>query len=146
RIAGSARATRACPATSPPAWWWCATAWSAGSSSHLSPPSPPAGPPVTPAPPRRERRHELDALRVLAVLALLLYHASRPFDTEVWHLKNLEKSAGLELFVTRSASARPGATRASVWVACSSRSRSGWRWSSCHRSTCSASAWACPTG
>jgi peptidoglycan/LPS O-acetylase OafA/YrhL len=35
---------------------------------------------------------------VLAVLALLLYHASRPFDTEVWHLKNLEKSPGLELF------------------------------------------------
>ena len=53
---------------------------------------------MTPAPPRRERRYELDALRVLAVLALLLYHASRPFDTEVWHLKNLEKSAGLELF------------------------------------------------
>ena len=46
----------------------------------------------------RDRRHELDALRILAVLALLLYHASRPFDTEVWHVKNLERSLGLELF------------------------------------------------
>jgi peptidoglycan/LPS O-acetylase OafA/YrhL len=46
----------------------------------------------------RERRHELDALRVLAVLALLLYHASRPFDSEVWHVKDIERSLGLELF------------------------------------------------
>lgn len=35
---------------------------------------------------------------MLAVLALLLYHASRPFDTEVWHVKDLERSLGLELF------------------------------------------------
>jgi len=58
----------------------------------------PAPDPAVLSPPRRERRHELDALRVLAVLALLLYHASRPFDTEVWHVKNLERSLGLELF------------------------------------------------
>jgi peptidoglycan/LPS O-acetylase OafA/YrhL len=49
-------------------------------------------------PPPRERRHELDALRVLAVLALLLYHASRPFDSEVWHVKDIGRSLGLELF------------------------------------------------
>ena len=60
-------------------------------------PSPPA-PGADMAPRPRERRHELDALRVLAVLALLLYHASRPFDSEVWHVKNLERSPGLELF------------------------------------------------
>jgi hypothetical protein len=103
---------------------------------------------------------------VLAVLALLLYHASRPFDTEVWHLKNLEKSAGLELFGNLLTPWRLpllfmisglGTYYAlgfrSAWRyarerlgACSSRSRSGWRWSSCHRSTWSASAWACPTG
>jgi uncharacterized membrane protein len=54
----------------------------------------------SPAPPlpRGERRHELDALRVLAVLALLLYHASRPFDAETWHVKNVERRLGLELF------------------------------------------------
>jgi peptidoglycan/LPS O-acetylase OafA/YrhL len=59
-------------------------------------------PPAVAAPPAppRERRHELDALRVLAVLALLLYHASRPFDTEVWHVKDVERSLGLELFGT----------------------------------------------
>lgn len=53
-----------------------------------------------PAPPRPrgERRHELDALRVLAVLALLLYHASRPFDAATWHVKNVERSLGLEVF------------------------------------------------
>jgi uncharacterized membrane protein len=45
------------------------------------------GPPAPARP--RERRHELDALRVLAVLALLLYHASRPFDAEVWHIKDV---------------------------------------------------------
>ena len=35
---------------------------------------------------------------MLAVLVLLVYHSTRPFDTEAWHLKNAELSRGLELF------------------------------------------------
>jgi hypothetical protein len=39
-----------------------------------------------------ERRYDMDWLRVLAMLAVFLYHCTRFFDTEGWHLKNAEQS------------------------------------------------------
>ena len=44
------------------------------------------------------RRFDYDALRVLAVLTLLVYHGTRPFDFEAWHVKNVDVSRGLQLF------------------------------------------------
>ena len=40
----------------------------------------------------RERRYDVDWLRVIAVLAVFLLHTSQFFDTEVWVLKNAERS------------------------------------------------------
>lgn len=40
----------------------------------------------------RERRHDIDGLRVFAMLAVYLFHCSRLFDTEAWHLKNPQQS------------------------------------------------------
>lgn len=34
------------------------------------------------------RRYELDWLRVLAILAVFVFHSSRFFDTDGWHVKN----------------------------------------------------------
>ena len=39
-----------------------------------------------------ERRYDIDWLRVVAILAVFLYHCTRFFDTEGWHLKNTEQS------------------------------------------------------
>jgi peptidoglycan/LPS O-acetylase OafA/YrhL len=39
-----------------------------------------------------ERRYDVDWLRVIAVLAVLLLHTSQYFDTEMWILKNTERS------------------------------------------------------
>ena len=39
-----------------------------------------------------ERRYDMDWLRVLAMLAVFVYHCTRFFDTEGWHLKNAEQS------------------------------------------------------
>jgi peptidoglycan/LPS O-acetylase OafA/YrhL len=39
-----------------------------------------------------ERRYDIDWLRVLAMLAVFVYHCTRFFDTEGWHLKNTEQS------------------------------------------------------
>jgi fucose 4-O-acetylase-like acetyltransferase len=50
--------------------------------------SPPAGKP--------ERRHDIDWLRVLAVLLLVVFHCTRPFDSEPWHARNDESSLALE--------------------------------------------------
>ncbi|KPK33964.1 MAG: hypothetical protein AMJ65_19030 [Phycisphaerae bacterium SG8_4] len=40
----------------------------------------------------KERRHDLDSLRVFAILAVFIFHCTRLFDTEGWHLKNSEQS------------------------------------------------------
>ena len=39
-----------------------------------------------------ERRYDIDWLRVIAVLAVFIYHCTRFFGTEGWHLKNSEQS------------------------------------------------------
>ncbi len=40
----------------------------------------------------RDRRYEFDWLRVVAMLAVFLFHCTRFFDTEAWHLKNPQQS------------------------------------------------------
>jgi glucans biosynthesis protein C len=40
----------------------------------------------------RERRYDIDWLRVIAMMAVFVFHCTRFFDTEGWHLKNLEQS------------------------------------------------------
>ena len=40
----------------------------------------------------KERRHDLDSLRVVAMLAVFIFHCTRFFDTEGWHLKNSEQN------------------------------------------------------
>jgi peptidoglycan/LPS O-acetylase OafA/YrhL len=43
----------------------------------------------------RERRHDIDWLRVIATLVVFLFHCTRFFDTQGWHLKNPEQSESL---------------------------------------------------
>lgn len=38
------------------------------------------------------RRYDIDWLRVIAMLAVFIYHCSRFFGTEGWHLKNAQQS------------------------------------------------------
>ena len=40
----------------------------------------------------QKRRYEVDWLRIIAMLAVFLYHCTRFFDPEGWHLKNTEQS------------------------------------------------------
>jgi surface polysaccharide O-acyltransferase-like enzyme len=42
--------------------------------------------------PRMERRYDIDWLRVYGMLAVFIYHCTRFFDTEGWHLKNADQS------------------------------------------------------
>jgi hypothetical protein len=42
-----------------------------------------------------ERRHDIDWLRVLAVLLPVVFHCTRPFDSEPWHARNDERSLAL---------------------------------------------------
>jgi peptidoglycan/LPS O-acetylase OafA/YrhL len=46
-----------------------------------------------------ERRYDIDWLRVIAMLAIFVFHCTRFFDTEGWHLKNPEQSAVLFIAV-----------------------------------------------
>lgn len=41
---------------------------------------------------KNQRRYDIDGLRVGAMLAVFLFHCTRLFDTEGWHLKNTEQS------------------------------------------------------
>lgn len=47
----------------------------------------------------KERRHDIDWLRIIAMLAVFLFHCTRFFDTESWHLKNAEQSYALFVLV-----------------------------------------------
>ena len=50
------------------------------------------------------RRYELDWLRVLAILTVLVYHSSRFFNLEDWHVKNINTYVWVEIwnvFATR---------------------------------------------
>ena len=40
----------------------------------------------------QERRYDVDWLRIIAILAVFLYHCTRFFGPEGWHLKNPEQS------------------------------------------------------
>jgi len=35
-----------------------------------------------------ERRYDIDWLRILGILLVFIFHCGRPFDTELWHIKN----------------------------------------------------------
>lgn len=54
-----------------------------------------------PAPPGAgtARVHALDWLRVLALGGVFVYHTLRPFDTNDWHVKNLEQSQVVTLLL-----------------------------------------------
>ncbi len=45
----------------------------------------------------KERRYDIDWLRVIAMLAIFFFHCARFFDTEGWHLKNVEQSFTVEV-------------------------------------------------
>jgi len=45
------------------------------------------------------RLHYLDWLRVLAILMVFLYHASKPFDVNTWHVQNAQRSEGIMVFL-----------------------------------------------
>lgn len=47
----------------------------------------------------KERRYDLDWLRIIAILAVFIFHCTRFFDTEGWHLKNSEQSHVLFILV-----------------------------------------------
>jgi peptidoglycan/LPS O-acetylase OafA/YrhL len=47
----------------------------------------------------KERRHDLDWLRIIAMLAVFIFHCTRFFDTEGWHLKDSEQSEVLFVLV-----------------------------------------------
>ena len=47
----------------------------------------------------KERRYDIDWLRVTAMLAVFIFHCTRFFDTEGWHLKNSEQSYTLFVLV-----------------------------------------------
>ena len=47
----------------------------------------------------KERRYDIDWLRVIAMFAVFIFHCTRFFDTEGWHLKNSEQSYTLFVLV-----------------------------------------------
>ncbi len=46
------------------------------------------------------RLYYLDALRVIAILIVFLFHAVHPYDMWDWHIKNIEQSLTLTIFIT----------------------------------------------
>jgi peptidoglycan/LPS O-acetylase OafA/YrhL len=39
-------------------------------------------------PPKLERRYDLDWLRIIAIFLVFIYHCTRLFDGQDWHIKN----------------------------------------------------------
>jgi len=46
------------------------------------------------------RRHDLDWLRVCAILTVFIFHSSRFFDTDPWHVKNPTTYFGVQVGIT----------------------------------------------
>ncbi len=46
------------------------------------------------------RRHDLDWLRVGAILAIFVFHSSRFFDTDFWHVKNPTTYFAVQVWIT----------------------------------------------
>jgi peptidoglycan/LPS O-acetylase OafA/YrhL len=47
-----------------------------------------------------QRRYDLDWLRVYAILAVFIFHSSRFFDTDNWHIKNPTTYFGAQVWIT----------------------------------------------
>jgi glucan biosynthesis protein C len=47
-----------------------------------------------------QRRYDLDWLRVVAILAVFVFHSSRFFDTDNWHVKNPTTYFGAQVWIT----------------------------------------------
>ena len=45
------------------------------------------------------RRYDLDWLRVLAILTVFVFHSSRFFDLEDWHVKNPAQHLGVQVWI-----------------------------------------------
>jgi glucan biosynthesis protein C len=43
------------------------------------------------------RRHDLDWLRVFATIVVFLFHAAKPFLSDLWHVKNAQVEPVLEI-------------------------------------------------
>ena len=54
---------------------------------------------ITPDKSMKERRYDIDWLRVTAMFAVFIFHCTRFFDTEGWHLKNSQQSYTLFVLV-----------------------------------------------
>ncbi len=52
------------------------------------------------APAAGARRYDLDWLRVLAILAVFVFHSSRFFDIDDWHVKNTTTYLGVQVWTT----------------------------------------------
>lgn len=48
----------------------------------------------------QERRYDIDWLRIISMLAVFIYHCTRFFDLEKWHLKNAEQSLVVTVFAS----------------------------------------------
>jgi len=46
-----------------------------------------------------QRRYDLDAIRTFAMLTIFLFHCARFFDPFGWHLKNVETSTNVTIFI-----------------------------------------------
>lgn len=46
-----------------------------------------------------ERRYDIDWLRILGILLVFIFHCGRPFDTELWHIKNDVLKEGMTILM-----------------------------------------------
>lgn len=81
----------------------------------------------------KERRYAIDWMRVIAMLAVFIFHCTRFFDTEGWHLKNPEQS--IVVFVLTRGLIWPWVMElffvvsgVAAWYALKSRSGSQYLW------------------